>query len=192
MINIFNNKKIALVGNAKSLVYSDYGLLIDNHDIVCRINKGYNMIPPYSDLYTKSHGTKFDILFLNLFKTSGITNRLNNFTKIYQTGTSTTQEEFASLVDYNILKDDIVEIQKHFSQKPSTGLRALWLLSKSSAYEISVFGFDWKESPSFWNLRHDNNAYEHDFLEEKNFCLTHFTSDSRIKFYLSKSNESND
>lgn len=186
MIDIFKNKRVALVGNAKSLVNSNYGELIDSHDVVCRINKGYHMIPPFNDVYLTSHGSKIDILFLNLIKTLGLSERFDNLTKFIQTGSEIVQEEYLSLVDGTILNSDLTELQKHFTQKPSTGIRALWILASiSDVKEISVFGFDWKKTPSFWHLRHDKSAYEHDFEEEKTFCETYFLTDNRIKFYIS-------
>lgn len=193
MIDMFKNKRVALIGNAKSLVYSDYGELIDSHDIVCRINKGYYMLPPFNDMYYKSHGSKIDVLFLNLIKTSGLTERFNNLTKIIQTGSTIVQEEHKLLIDSTILKTDLDIINSYFTQKPSTGIRALWMIAnQSDAAEISVFGFDWKKTPSFWHLRHDKSAYEHDFEEEKKFCETNFLTNNKIKFYLSPEEPLND
>ena len=40
MIEFLKNKSVALVGPAKYLSCSNYGVEIDSHDVVVRINRG--------------------------------------------------------------------------------------------------------------------------------------------------------
>jgi len=55
----FEDKSIAIVGNASFIFERDYGKKIDSFDVVVRINKGY------LDLNNKHQGTKTDVLAYN-------------------------------------------------------------------------------------------------------------------------------
>jgi len=70
--SIFKGKKVALVGNAESLLSQDKGSDIDSHDIVCRINLGPNLCG------TKSHGNKTDVLFFSMPEWATDDDKLNS------------------------------------------------------------------------------------------------------------------
>ena len=55
-LNYFKGKSIAVVGSGSSVLSGEYGLEIENHDIVVRINRGY----PY-ERYRKYVGSRTDI-----------------------------------------------------------------------------------------------------------------------------------
>ena len=53
------NKSVVLVGPAKYLTYLNQGDEIDNFDLVCRINRGAELVPQFSEKL----GSRTDILF---------------------------------------------------------------------------------------------------------------------------------
>jgi len=57
-----NNKKIIIVGNSSRILSHSYGTLIDNYEIVVRINRGYQ----HGHLYNKFLGSKTTILSLGV------------------------------------------------------------------------------------------------------------------------------
>ena len=61
----FDNKSIAIIGNAKSLFDKNYGDEIDSNDIVIRINKGIEVCTQPNN--SKSHGKKVDVWCFNLY-----------------------------------------------------------------------------------------------------------------------------
>jgi hypothetical protein len=55
--DLFLDKTVALIGNSVILNSQEYGKLIDEHDVVCRINKGPLICNP------STHGIRTDVLF---------------------------------------------------------------------------------------------------------------------------------
>ena len=57
IISIFENKSVALIGNAQSLFDRSYATEIDQHNVVCRLNRGAEISN------TTSHGIQTDVVF---------------------------------------------------------------------------------------------------------------------------------
>lgn len=169
MKEVFEGKTVSIVGNAKSLFEKDYGSEIDSADVVCRIKRGFFMLKP-SDV--TSHGKKTDVWFLNWFKTmkpSRVTNKsCDHIVEILH------HKE----IDIEWLKEDLGH------HRPSTGLRILHLISLYDPKKVYVYGFDWKQTPSF----HNNEIYEtrHNFKLEKNYCKNRFFQNENSVFELRK------
>lgn len=167
MREVFENKTISVVGNAKSLFDKNYGEEIDSADVVCRIKRGFFMLHPND---VKSHGKKTDVWFLNWFKTMNpnkVTSKsCNNIIEILH----------HPEIDIEWLKKDLGH------HRPSTGLRILHLISTYNPKKVIVYGFDWKETPSF----HDKSIHDdrHNFPREKEYCKERFFNSN--KFILRK------
>ena len=57
-----NDKTVALVGPAKSILNYNYGEIIDNFDLIVRLNKSL----PLQEKYKKNVGSRTDILYNSL------------------------------------------------------------------------------------------------------------------------------
>ena len=73
MIEFLKNKSVALVGPAKYMSGSNYGVEIDSHDVVVRINRGIESIKSYGD----DIGKRTDIYYSCLIETSQQTGKLD-------------------------------------------------------------------------------------------------------------------
>jgi hypothetical protein len=180
----FENKRIAVVGNAQSISEKQYGKEIDNHEVVVRINRG--IICCTRDYSLKENfGSRLDVWMFNLYNRNlqifynSIKHKLTkqNFYKM-QMNEDLGNKNF----DFSYPSNYYLDLCNSFLPKyPSTGLRVLDYISKCDPYHVSVYGFDWKETPTFY----DKNASDlnHDFEKEKLYCNKKFTKDKSFIFY---------
>lgn len=182
MNELFNNKTIAVIGNAKSLFDKSYGKEIDSHDIVIRINKGIEVCTREKDFLT--HGSKTDLWCFNLYN-----KRIESFDdemkkillqtyKRMQMNVSPVSKNYDFSISYEVLKEiqNIFEYREH--KHVTTGLRVLHCISKYNFRSVDVYGFDWKETPTFYNLREDNR--QHDYIKEKDYCFKHYFNNGKF------------
>lgn len=180
----FENKTVAIVGNATSISKTCYGKDIDSHQVVVRINRGIQCCIKNYQL-KENFGTKLDVWMFNLYNRniklfySNIKHKLleQNFYKM-QMNDDLNNDNF----DFSYPNKYYLDLYKHFSPRyPSTGLRALDYVSKCNPSLVNVYGFDWKETPTFY----DKNAIDtnHDFKKEKLYCIKNFTKEHKFNFY---------
>jgi hypothetical protein len=195
MLNtLLSGKSVAVVGNALSLFDKKYGDNIDAHDIVIRFNKA---APIYCDHDVSStHGVKFDIWafwtigafynrFINTEESSQKIKDLfysNEVVKIQSAvnGHKNLTEKF---IDDTCPLDILNNLRKNFrisneKTNPSAGICILdWVLT-CDPKTVSVFGMDFKATPTFSEIdryKEDmtgklDTRCNHDFnLEEKYF-----------------------
>jgi hypothetical protein len=171
----FDNKSIAIIGNAKSLFDMNYGNEIDSHDVVIRINRGIEICTRHDGF--KTHGNKVDVWCFNLY--SSLENFDNNMKKQLPQ-TYKRIEMFYNpnnkKIDSSLPKEYQLEIANQFkNKKVTTGLRTLHLISKFNTREVNVYGFDWKKTPTFYNNRRDiEDVKDHDYPKEKEYCFNHY------------------
>ena len=167
----FENKTVAVVGNAQSLKSKNYGKEIDSHDVVVRINRGISA----SDMHTNSFGKKTNVWMFNLYndKLKSFHSSLSIDNKYYkmQMNYDKNNRNF----DYSYPKEYYLELFSYFDpKKPTTGIRCLHYISKCNPKSVDVYGFDWKETPTFYD-RYANDS-QHDYAKEKEYCINHFFS----------------
>lgn len=163
MKQVFEGKTVSIVGNARSLFDKNYGAEIDSADVVCRIKRGFYMLKP-SDV--KSHGTRTDVWFLNWFKT------MNPKKVTNKTCQHVVEILYHPEIDVEWLKKDLGH------HRPSTGLKILHLISLYDPKKVFVYGFDWKETPSFHDKALEDDR--HNFALEKTYCKKRFFNDDRF------------
>jgi hypothetical protein len=180
----FEGKSVAVVGNAMSLFDKTYGNEIDSHDVVVRLNKA-------AMLYTRedcevSHGKRTDVwMFWNTSEYKKHFHKTN--VKKMHMGHQGRNASNTSLVDhiypvslYNPLK---AKAGKH--NNPTTGLMALDYILHCNPSRVSVYGYDWKETPTFTDPdRKKDPRCPHDYKTEKEYCEKTFFS--RDDFVLRK------
>lgn len=169
MKEVFEGKSVSVVGNARSLFDKEYGKEIDNHDVVCRIKRGFYQLKT-TDII--SHGLKTDVWFLNWFKTMD-PNKVTN-------------KKVDHIVEilYNPEIDEKWLIKDLGHHRPSTGLRILHFISLYNPKSVSVYGFDWKKTPSF----HDKQLIDerHNFVLEEDYCRRRFFEKQKDVYRLVK------
>jgi len=182
----FENKRVAVVGNAQSLFNTQYGTEIDDHEIVIRINTPAIF---YDDLVSRhSHGTRIHVwAFWDhfRFKTSDDQFRPQRLKDFFH-------KETYNLLDLNMTNrneefkwnNEFVSYNGQISKKcilketgnPSAGLIILSILNQLNPKKVNVYGFDFKRTPTFYNPNHhvDENRfdsfYRHNYQFEEQYA----------------------
>lgn len=146
--NLVKDKRVAIVGNAKSIFDKENGKKIDSYEVVIRFNRGFIIKP-------ESQGTKTDIVILAC--EINLDEKASYNAKVYVNRSKNTTCGDITL-DNQMRKKwkDILGAQ------PSSGLLAIDLCK--DAKEIALFGFDWV-SPTFYNP--DGYITKHNFEKER-------------------------
>lgn len=179
----FNGKSIAVVGNSKGLLNLNQGTEIDSHDVVCRMNKAFQILPPVTNQYKNSIGSKIDFLFVNLYRTSGFRQAQSNIKVIQTTPCSHDDPNIIKHVAWIPYREYLQSIFDEFTGfMPSTGLRVLHLLKTYTKPKIiDVYGFDWKQKfPTFSGGSDNWNQRVHNFKKEKEYCINNFFTSGNI------------
>jgi hypothetical protein len=243
MLDWFDRKRVAVVGNASSLFNSVFGKEIDNHEVVVRINRSSTICFPEND-NEKSQGTRTDVWafsFADSMETEltshhkicdkliqmndaklnkktfdftfecmknedidVLTKSLNDMKKVidkefvrqemikfnYDEKFRHIKKHRAHLLQ-DLIKQDIiksVDAQLNTNKKfvPSTGLRLLHYISLGSPESVNIYGFDWKETPTFYDKKKETRVTEkkhnHNFFLEKEYCKKVFHDKHGFRF----------
>lgn len=182
----FSGKTVAVIGNAKSLFDTNHGRDIDAHDVVVRINLGGLL--RWND---RSHGTRLDVLAFSRHKLAkrvirfGIECELPNIDQMLYLPTEDSgdlpEDHPASTYPRSWYSELCERLGMFSEQKPSTGLMLLDYLDRCECDSIDVYGFDWKQTPSFYNDRSKSGV--HLFQLERVFCLEYFYAQRGVRFY---------
>lgn len=140
----FNNKTISVVGNANSLLESNYGTLIDSADIVCRFNLGPKLIAP------QSHGTRTDWCIYNNYPWAS---SANAFDITANCKWLEINYDFELILDMEIDAYTLPQESriKFGNDHPSIGITFLHYLTTCNPKEVNIFGFDWKRTHTWYN-----------------------------------------
>lgn len=175
----FDNKSIAIVGNARSLFDQRYGLEIDSHEVVIRINKGIEVCANRSLI--ASHGKKVDVWCFNLYKS--LENFDNSMKKQIPQTYKRLQMNYSPLLgkfDSTITEEAMNEIKWIFSPKKiTTGFRILHYITKFTPSSVSVYGFDWKATPTYYMNYASRADVDHDYRKEKAYCFEHYFNNGK-------------
>mgnify|MGYP000612512560 CR=1 FL=1 len=168
-----NGKTIALVGNSQCLFDHTYGKDIDKHDIVVRFNKGKIVSPD-------SQGTRTDVLALACFLAGRDIKKMFGAKWLLWTSPKTKKffpygwSTLSKLVFLpNSLWRDINEDYLD-GFRPSSGFFVLCYLVEKKPASISLYGFDFGASDTFYNNK--NYVSPHNMEKEERW----------VKFYEMK------
>jgi hypothetical protein len=167
-------KRVALIGNARSLAQTRHGAAIDAADLVIRINRAPMPSPD-------SHGTRTDWLALAVRLADEDRARLNPSRLLWMSPkrkrlgwrvASSPGFYLHPLPDYHALKDRL-------AAPPTTGAMLIDLLLRSSLASLTLYGFDFFASQSL-SGRRTADQVPHDFSAEAAWVADLRRSDARL------------
>lgn len=151
--NDIKGKRVAIVGNAKSLFNYSKGVEIDTFDFVIRFNRGYITRP-------ECQGSKTNLLLLACELTN---EEIRSYNSVWVANRSNC---YRNPVYFTIPNQDRQLIRNKLECQPSTGFMAIDLCLASGAKSIDLFGFDFEKTPTFYNP--EGYKTQHNYsLEEK-------------------------
>lgn len=174
--NVLDQKSVAVVGNAASLLQQHAGQAIDGHDIVVRMNRGKVVFPEHQ-------GFRTDILTLACSLDDDTLSSLNPKYII-----CTTRKR--SSIGFTVLNSHypILFLPKRFyyglksqigTKNPSTGLTTAYMVgSIFNPNSITLFGFDWMETKTFY--KNDLISKWHDWDRERDM-IGQWVSENRAQ-----------
>lgn len=179
----FSGKRVALVGNAASLFDKKYGTEIDNHEVVVRLNKAA-MLFTRMDV-SRSHGsiTTHWLFFSTAEYKHKFGNIPQNIKKAHMSGHRQTAAHRKE-VDFMLPVDELELLKDKLGHKnPTTGLMSIFWIAKSMPKQLDVYGFDWKETPTFTDMeRKKDPMCNHDFEKERELCFREWFSQPHIRW----------
>jgi hypothetical protein len=162
----FLKHPVSVVGNAESIFSQNYGSLIDRNPTI-RFNR--------ADIINNDcQGRRWDYLVSSEINTFEKYNR--EHPKFHTLIFSPTKQEFNYKIKKVKFETKIYHLPHYQSQElelklgctPSTGLQILYFLDKLNNKDVSIFGFDFKKTKTFYEIR---NKGKHDFEKEKLIVL---------------------
>ena len=157
---------LSIVGNAESIFQKEHGSLIDACATI-RFNRA-------DIIKNECQGSRWDFLAsseVNTFE------KYNAETPKFHTliFTPTKREQEYKIKKVNFKADKIrlpleqsLWLEKELAAPPSTGLQILFYLDQINNKDVSIFGFDFKETKTFYEIR---NKGKHDYNKERSFVL---------------------
>ena len=174
---------LALIGNNTALFDRRYGGEIDGHDVVARINRAAILFTRFFEYM--SHGSKTDMWFMwrhKEYENVRFDKPRFQMQMAYWEELDDTSVKLYPKEAYSKLQNDLGAV-------PSTGLMVLDFLDAIPELDhISVYGFDWKATPTFTDPTRatdqmlNGSGALHDFHKEKAYCHDRFISDSKYQF----------
>lgn len=166
--------RVALVGNARSLAETRHGAAIDAADLVIRINRA----PMPS---AASHGSRTDVLALATSLDAATLNRLNPALTLWMSHKRkrlpwavVTRPGFALPP-----RTGFEALKALLGAPPTTGLMLIDLLARSTARQVTLYGFDFFASQSL-SGRRSAAQVPHDFAAERGFVTALLARDARF------------
>lgn len=176
--NLFNSKTVALVGNSSALDKHNFGTAIDNHDVVCRINKG-----PLLTSNKEKYGSRTDVLFYSEYKvidndvldTLDLDTKLVCYysSKLFDRPTYKITKHFYNYIqeisgyeDANIERLKKTKFQRQ-PQWPTNGLVSACFILDQCPAKLTLFGFDWNKNKTFYKQQQKKEKMHNWELEKE-------------------------
>jgi hypothetical protein len=95
----------------------------------------------------------------------------------------------------SVMKQDLIQRSKrdvdiNREYKASTGMRVLDWVSSHEPESVRVYGFDWKETPTFYdekkNTRKTEKRHNHNYFLEFDYCKSYFQDEKGFIFVTKK------
>lgn len=148
-------KRVAIVGNAKSIFGKGQGEKIDDHDFIIRFNKGFLYQPI-------DQGSKTTLLILACMPSK---EEIEGFHAKYVCNRSISSKNEG----YTIGTNERMMLKEELGAQPSSGFMAIDICLHFKAKSIDLYGFDFEETPTFYNPV--NYKTQHNYANEKRIIL---------------------
>ena len=173
-------KRIALVGNAQSLIDRRYGTMIDAADVVVRCNRAIVV-------NGVSHGYRTDWLVTGLPLTYDSARARGIELVIWSSRSKRTMRNlpaWPALTGCLLLYADrrIERLRQMIGKVPSTGMKAIDLLLAADCRRLDVYGFDFAQSASASEPTGSMSA-DHDFIAEAKIVRQWASQDKRLTLH---------
>ncbi|MGB3316283.1 MAG: glycosyltransferase family 29 protein [Albidovulum sp.] len=167
-------KRVALVGNARSLADGNEGAEIDAADLVIRINRA--PMPA-----SRTHGTRTDWLALATSIGAEDMSRIQPRRMLWMSHKRKRLPWPVAASDgfYLHPRVDWSDLHNRLGAPPTTGLMMIDLLASSDLTALRLHGFDFFASLSLTGSRRADQV-PHDFAAEKQFVDALMTRDPRV------------
>ena len=168
-------KRVALIGNARSLAAGEHGAAIDAADLVIRMNSAPIPSP-------RSHGSRTDWLAVSMPPEAALLAARAPARVLWMTRKRkrlpyglTRRQGF-----YLNRRARAQALADRLGAPPTTGLMLIDLLARSAVAEVSLYGFDFFASLSLSGSRTAAQV-PHDFAAERSFVETLLAQDPRFR-----------
>ena len=173
-------KRIALVGNAQSLIDRRYGTMIDAADVVVRCNRAIVV-------NGVSHGYRTDWLVTGLPLTYDSARARGIELVIWSSRSKRTMRNLPAWPAFAgclLLYADrrIARLRQMIGKVPSTGMKAIDLLLAADCRQLDVYGFDFAQSASASEPTGSMSA-DHDFIAEAKIVRQWASQDKRLTLH---------
>lgn len=175
---IVKDKRVAIVGNARSISDQTHGCSIDQHDVVIRLNRGPILSPEIS-------GTKTDVLATSTWISSGLYDERGVSLLLWLTPKTRDFPEWlintkrrAAVFPRHMQKQLIADV----GERPSSGVLAIEAVMHCQPAEVSVFGYDGFSSRSLSGSQSAQTA-PHDFALETKYLDAVSRENPTLSFY---------
>ena len=154
-----DGKSVAIVGNATSLLAHRHGALIDGHDVVVRMNMGF-------PVDAAAQGTRFDLWCFSNYRATlqapdgFVAPRSVWMSPKFRDWQGGIDCCFYPIADWRALRDQL-------GARPSVGAMTIDLVSRASPRQVTVIGFDFNRSKTFYETR--TLPSPHDFAAEERY-----------------------
>jgi hypothetical protein len=181
----FQNKSVALIGNATSLFEKSYGGFIDSHDVVVRINKAAMLLNSFDAEF--SHGKRTDVWFFwSVHEYDYHFDKIDQNIKKIHSGFQFRKSSRIDAVDF-IYPTEMYQNLKLVAgskRNPTTGFIAIDYITRCNPKMLSVFGFDWKKTPTHTDPdRIAEMKCPHNYDIEEQYCMEHVFTHSNTNLY---------
>ncbi len=162
--NQLRGKRVALVGNAQSLLKTEFGSQIDSMDLVVRMNHGAILKPI-------SQGRRTDVLAMSCrMSEADLLRQFDPAAIFWMTPRwwhiAPYSRAVMRRVSFYPRRDwERLSRVRLNGRRPSTGFMTAQLLMQLGASEVHLFGFDFGDTPTFYNA--PDYQTPHDYAAEE-------------------------
>ncbi len=146
LLEFLGGKSIAIVGNATSLLDHQYGALIDEHQIVTRMNMGFPINPA-------AQGTRFDLWCYSSYRAT-----LRAPAGFVAPPSVWMSPKYRNRTDHGVEcyfypTSHWRKLHDLLGARPSVGVMTIDLVARSQPRQVTIIGFDFNRSKSFYENR---------------------------------------
>jgi hypothetical protein len=160
VLALLEGRRVAIVGNAANLLHHSHGALIDQHDLVVRMNLGFPVNPA-------AQGHRFDLWCFSHYRV------LRQTPPGFVAPTSVWMSpKFRDQADRAIPHRFYPmsywrALRRQLGARPSVGAMTIDLVSHAKPREVMIIGFDFNRSKTFYETR--TLPSPHDFAAEERY-----------------------